>query len=322
MPKVSVIIPIYNVERFMPDTVQSVLCQSEKDIEVILVDDGSTDGSGAICDGFMEEDDRVRVIHKQNGGLSSARNAGIALASAEYVLLVDGDDYIHPQAVERLLAVQSQYPSDLIQFQYTEVTEVEPLPALNAISVAAQTTTAKEAFEYLYQYGGVCASACTKLFKKELLQAIPFDHIRHEDEMWCTRAFPRNMTITYIPDALYGYVMRQGSIIHSSFQEGRLDTLTIKQERRKTLERLGLHELLEQEWNGLFSCVFLLYKDAGLAENRQIQKKLTAYLRSSGVMHKAHVRGRMRLFYALARLRPEWSLKLYEMYYRYLHRDP
>ena len=200
MPKASIIIPIYNVRSYVKKTIESALNQSEPDIEVILVDDGSTDGSGEICNAYAEMDRRVVVIHKKNGGLSSARNAGTEVASTEYVMYLDGDDYLRQDAVERCLEMMRQYPSDFIQFLYQEVRE-DNEPVLNIpIGEIYQAHTSRELFENLYKLGGVAASGATKFMRRELALQIPFENIRHEDEMWCTRAFQKNLTVTYIPD--------------------------------------------------------------------------------------------------------------------------
>lgn len=268
MPKVSIVIPIYNVKDYMSASVQSAVDQTEPEIEIILVDDGSTDGSQRLCDQYAEMDSRITVIHKVNGGLSSARNAGVAAAKAPYILLLDGDDYLHERAVERLLEISSRHPSDIVQFQYTEVPEVVKLPELVEAKVEAQANTAEEAFRYLYRWGGVCASGCTKLFRKQLLEEIPFESIRHEDEMWCTRAFPRNLKITYIPDVLYGYVIRSGSIIHSSFNRHKLNSFTISEERLKILQFLKLDDLVSCEFRKLFCIILSLYNEAKNANDQ------------------------------------------------------
>ncbi len=316
MPKVTIIIPIYNVKDYLEVSVRSAREQTEGDIQIILVDDGSTDGSGALCDGYAAQDSRIQVIHKENGGLSSARNAGVGAVKAEYVLLLDGDDYLHPQAVERLLAAMDRSPADLIQFQWQEVPEQLPLPDLAPIAVEARAETPREAFDQLYRQGGVCASGCTKLFRRELLERIPFQPIRHEDEVWCTQAFPQGLTVTYIPDVLYGYVMRPGSIIHSCFNKKRMEILTVKEQRLAALRELELADLEQTEWNSLFSTLFLLYRDAKLAKNKKAQRDLLDYLEASPVLKKAHISGRMKLFYILAKLSKKLSLNLYYEYWK------
>ena len=108
MPKISVIVPVYKVEKYIHKCVDSILNQTFSDIEVILVDDGTPDRCGEICDAYGEQDSRVKVIHKENGGLSDARNAGMPHASGEYIIFIDSDDYIE---------------SDMLEYMYTRLTE-------------------------------------------------------------------------------------------------------------------------------------------------------------------------------------------------------
>jgi glycosyltransferase involved in cell wall biosynthesis len=116
-PKVSVIIPVYQVENFLRRCVDSVLGQTLRDIEIILVDDGSPDQCPEICDAYAEAHDNVRVIHKKNGGLSSARNAGMRAASGKYVLFVDSDDWIDPETASELFATAEKYQVDFVRFR-------------------------------------------------------------------------------------------------------------------------------------------------------------------------------------------------------------
>lgn len=112
MPKISIIVPVYNVEKYLEKCVRSILAQTFTDFELILVDDGSPDSSGAMCDQFAEQDQRVKVIHKENGGLSDARNAGIELATGEYLGFVDSDDYSYLRVLHFVCILKS-HPADL-----------------------------------------------------------------------------------------------------------------------------------------------------------------------------------------------------------------
>lgn len=114
MPKISIIVPIYNVEKYIEKCIQSILNQTFSDFELILVNDGSTDSCGEICDKYKKLDDRIIVIHKVNGGLSSARNAGIDIARGEYIGFIDSDDYIHEKMYEILYNNAITYNSDIV----------------------------------------------------------------------------------------------------------------------------------------------------------------------------------------------------------------
>ena len=274
---VSVVISIYNVENYATKAIETSIKQTYPNIEIILVDDGSTDGSGALCNQFAEKDRRIKVIHKENGGLSSARNAGAEAAAGEYIMFLDGDDYLRLDAVERLVDVLARRPSDMIQFEYTEVDANEK--QINAADSITDTdrsirgaSTPAEFFNELYRKGGVYASGCTKLFKKELIQQIPFQNILHEDEMWCTEAFQHNMSVTYISDVLYYYVMRDNSIIHSSFNRSKLDSFHSSEARISVLEKLGLNELASVEYSKLFGTILTLHYSAKSAGDKEALK--------------------------------------------------
>jgi glycosyltransferase involved in cell wall biosynthesis len=121
MPKVSVIIPVYNVEKYLRRALDSILSQTCKDWEAILVDDGSTDGSGRIADEYAASDQRFKVVHKANGGLSDARNAGLENINGEYLIFLDADDFLHPQLMELCLEAALRDQSDLVAYTYDRI---------------------------------------------------------------------------------------------------------------------------------------------------------------------------------------------------------
>ena len=122
-PLISVIVPVYNVEKYLGKCVDSILAQTYENLEIILVEDGTRDGCGAICDAYAAKDPRVRVIHKENGGLSSARNAGMDIARGEYFGFVDSDDWIEPETYETLLNLAEKYNADLVSGSRYDVAE-------------------------------------------------------------------------------------------------------------------------------------------------------------------------------------------------------
>lgn len=297
MSKVSVIIPIYNVENYVRKTIESVVCQTEPDIEIILVDDGSTDHSRQICDAYARQDCRIMVIHKENGGLSSARNAGTAVATSDYVMFLDGDDYLKQNAVERAYKVMKEYPSDFVQFLYQEVEEGEEPAEQMQSKPLYQAHTSRELFENLYRLGGVAASGATKLFRRELMLQIPFENIQHEDEMWCTKAFQKNLTVTYISDELYYYVMRKGSIIHSEFNSRKMDVFKVIDRRISVLQQLHLFNLVSKEYEKLFLMILKLYRDAkesgDISAANEIRKVFENEKKK--IYDNAHVRGKYKV---------------------------
>lgn len=122
MKKISVIVPIYNVEKFLQISVQSIVSQTYRNLEIILINDGSTDNCGKMCDAFAKQDNRIIVVHKENAGLSSARNTGMDIATGDYITSVDSDDFIHPQTYEIAITVFEKVADvDFIEWSYQKV---------------------------------------------------------------------------------------------------------------------------------------------------------------------------------------------------------
>lgn len=167
MPKISIIVPVYNVEKYLEKCVRSILAQTFTDFELILVDDGSPDSSGAMCDQFAEQDQRVKVIHKENGGLSDARNAGIEIATGEYLGFVDSDDYIADDMYELLYTNIVKEDADLSICGIYDVYEgKEPVEKQQQYIVLDKVAAMKMILEAKV----VSVHAVNKLYKKKFLK--------------------------------------------------------------------------------------------------------------------------------------------------------
>lgn len=214
---VSIIVPVYNVELYLKRCLDSILNQSYKNLEIILVDDGSTDGCPQICDGFAQKDIRVKVLHKVNGGLSSARNAGLDIASGEFVTFVDSDDLIHPNFVERLVEAVKQTGMKMSVCLFNHFSDEEPLffdekktnplclSVDDSISFYCELTPAKST---------AFISSCTKLYKKDLFKNIRFPEGKiYEDGLVSYKLIDAADGVAYIAETLYGYYMRSNSIM-------------------------------------------------------------------------------------------------------------
>ena len=217
--KISIIIPVYRVEAYIYECIDSVLRQDYADFEIILVDDGSPDRCGAICDAYAAADPRVRVIHKENGGLSDARNAGLAHASGEYVLFLDSDDYWNdPHVLTRLTERVRLTGAELLNFSYqkffedTGVTE----PYFSETESMPHPLTLPQQLSWLTQRGLYIASACNKMIRRSLLDGLTFRRgVFSEDIEWCAALLLRAGSVDFIPESFYCYRQRSGSIRHS-----------------------------------------------------------------------------------------------------------
>ena len=235
---ISVIVPVYNTVRFLSDCVESILNQTYTDLEVILIDDGSHDGSGAVCDAFSEKDSRVRVIHQKNGGISAARNAGLKTASGSIFAFVDSDDFLAPDFYKTVFSLMTEYDADIAMCEYATLNEGVPLPAVSAQPPAVSD----EPLKFMSRVPTISVSLLmTKLFRRELFEGILFPEDKvHEDDFMITEVFFRAGRVVYTNVPYYGYIQRAGSFSHTmvpvSYQHGYESML----ERAELMERHGL----------------------------------------------------------------------------------
>ncbi len=171
---ISVIVPVYQVKEYLSRCVRSIERQTYGDLEILLVDDGSTDGTGELCDALSREDERIRVFHKENGGTSSARNLGLAQAKGEYLGFVDGDDFIEPDMYERLMEAALRSGADMVQIGRDELTaKGEVLPPICLPPDEEEKISAQDFLRELLMHRGDC-SFCTKLVKRSLFDGKEF----------------------------------------------------------------------------------------------------------------------------------------------------
>ena len=169
-PLLSVIVPVYNVEEYLARCVDSILQQTYRNLEVILVDDGATDASGAICDAYAASDCRVKVLHKENGGLSSARNAGLEAATGEYIAFVDSDDWITPDAYAHLLDLMQKYSVKLVCGGRFDVDGKTGEKTVGLCPKKEEVISSEELVGRIFLWQGCDSSACDKLYHRSLLE--------------------------------------------------------------------------------------------------------------------------------------------------------
>ena len=214
--QLSIIIPVYNVEQYLQCCVQSVITQTYQDLQVILVNDGSTDSSGVLCDQLARQDSRIQVVHKKNGGLSDARNAGLKVATGEYVAFLDSDDvYLLNDGLEQLMTLAHDEQPDVLLFQAVDVYphHQNVRKAYDADYLATHTGT--EVFYQLVRTQSFNMSACFQVIRRDLLEEyqLYFEKgLLSEDVDWSLRLWQYVDKVRAINLPLYGYQHREGSI--------------------------------------------------------------------------------------------------------------
>lgn len=226
MELISVIIPVYNVEPYLERCIDSVLAQTYNYLQIILVDDGSSDKSGLICDGYKELDSRIRVIHKKNGGLADARNAGLQVAEGKYVGFVDSDDYIANDMYEKMYQALKPYSMSIACCGRVDLYEkgMKGRTRKRFVRKKEKFYNREEALKSLCLYESMDFSVCDKLFDIRLFQNICFPKGRtSEDVPVIYEVYKRAQGVIHIGEAKYYYCHRTGSTTGQAFYIRRLD---------------------------------------------------------------------------------------------------
>lgn len=223
--KVSVIIPVYNVEKYLPRCFQSVEKQTYENLEIILVDDGSKDNCGKLCDKYSKKDKRVRVIHTENEGLSSARNKGMEISTGDAIFFLDSDDYISKECIEKMVSLIKDNDADISIIQMKYISEAMNEEVVNNGSEEVKVMDSENAIEEsLYQRLYTCC-APAKLYKRSAIGDIRFPIGRiSEDLATCHLLLDRAQKIVYSNYFGYYYRQHESSIMHV-FNPRRLDAL-------------------------------------------------------------------------------------------------
>ena len=288
MPKATVVVPVYNVEKYLEKCVDSILAQTEPDFELLLVDDGSTDGSGGLCDKLAERDGRVRVIHQENQGLGGARNTGIQQAQGDWLLLVDSDDWIEPQTLEKTMEAGLREEADLVMFAYRSVDEggrilqtyMENAPKDRGLPLEQQPALLLTS-----------PSAYIRLYRRELLErtGILFPpRVWYEDMRTTPKLLAEARQVVYLDYVGYNYFSRTGSITKNQNAARNREIVEAFDDLLPWFQRQGLFEKYRQEL-----CYLVVY-----------HADLTASVRVLLIDKKHPLLGELRAY--LERWFPDW----------------
>lgn len=326
---VSVVIPVYNVEKYLSVCLDSVCGQNYQNLEILLVDDGSTDGSGRICDRYAAMDNRIKVIHQKNRGLASARNAGIEQAAGEYVYFVDSDDCLHAGLLEKAVHLAEERNANLVQVNYCGVDEDFVPPAQQTIGNAAVFEFSTEQAlknlevdcqEFAEDIRLVTTVAWSKLYRRRLFGQVRFmEGLRiHEDQMAAHNFIIAAGGMVFCDAPFYYYRTIEKSIIRSEWKSTKLVILDCYRDRlEKTKKYCGqsdknLVKLMGQRY---LTCIFKNYimaeRYAQPEEKEALKEQLAARMKKELKSQKAFLGWKDKTVFSLFAAMPGLFVKIY-----------
>ena len=274
MELISVIVPVYKVEDCLDKCVRSIVEQTYSNLEIILVDDGSPDRCGAMCDAWAEKDGRIKVLHKENGGLSDARNAGLKIATGSLISFIDSDDWIEPDFLEALLGAMESHRAQLAECAVNLVDEEGKVLRLRE-TVKVPFVDKLEGLRRLILEDGIYQTVWNKLYRREVLEGILFEKGKcHEDDFWTYQVFDRMDRLAVVERPMYYYLQRSGSIMGAGYSLKRLDGPEARYRRMQYLSKYDeLRNLTRQQL--MLDCMWHL-QSALRCLNGQDQKTAVA----------------------------------------------
>lgn len=261
-PLISIIVPVYKVEDYLGKCIESILSQSITNFELILIDDGSPDKCGDICDHYANIDSRIKVIHKRNEGLSAARNSGLDIAKGEYVGFVDSDDWIDENMYGTLMGLLIDNDGDIAQCEFIRTFD-ENEKVDNSKNNTIETFNNFEALKNLYSEKAISTVVSwNKLYRRDLFEYIRFPVGKlHEDEFTTHKLLYKSRKLVYTSKVFYYYRQTPNSIMNSKFNKKRLDILDAMQERLEfaelTTNEMFINETLKKY---MFRLIYFYYK--------------------------------------------------------------
>lgn len=274
-PLISVIVPVYNVEQYLKKCVDSIINQTYLNIEILLVDDGSTDNSGKICDEIKKRDKRIKVIHKENGGLSDARNTGLDIFKGEYVTFVDSDDWINEEYISYLYGLIKKYNVELSVCEIINITDSGKILNKNLENLQEFTLDEKEAVHELLKSELFSTSVCGKLYNRKIFlnRRFPIGKL-YEDIPVTYDILLKGVKLAFGARGLYYYLTRNNSITTIKFKPSRMDAIFFVED---AMEKVALKypEFKEEINIRIFCAYFALLNSFGNDKDSIYYKRVT-----------------------------------------------
>lgn len=257
MPLISVIVPVYRVEKYLDRCLASIAGQTYRNLEIILVDDGSPDASGAICDAWAAKDSRIRVIHKENAGAGAARNTGLDVAAGEIISMIDSDDYLELHMYEHLLSLMTQ-DVDIAECDICW-TERDDLPMEDGSKAEIKICDVEDAMRLHIRDEIFCQTPPNKLYRMQTIADIRFPEGNLiDDEYFTYRVIGNARKLARSSACMYAYRQQTGSAMHKAFSLRRLQGLEAKLQRLEYLEKKMPSLVYEAKFDLFFTAMFLM----------------------------------------------------------------
>lgn len=311
MLKVSLIVPVYNVESYLNSCINSILIQTYQNFELILINDGSLDGSGEICDFYAKKDNRITVIHKQNEGVSTARNIGLSIAKGEYIVFIDSDDFIHRDLLKTTVRIAKDYLSDIVIFQYQKCFQnqviKQPITS-NVIQYSSQ-----EAIREMLKGNVFRGIVWNKLYKASKIRglSLPINRNYGEDTKFTYESFKISENIVFIDSELYYYRDNPKSAMNHQISKDNLAIFETYDEIVKDTLFLypNLHNELYNAYNiRIFEFVTKINKDNQLLL-KEISKKARIHI--DGMLNSKMITKKNKLLLCLLAYAPSLFWEIY-----------
>ena len=253
---ISIVVPIYKVEAYLNRCVESIVNQTYQKLEIILVDDGSPDKCPRMCEKWAEKDNRIRVVHKENGGLSDARNAGMRVATGDYISFIDSDDYISLEFIETLYNIAKTQTADIVECSVANCYEDGRVDAFEDDSLLFSLNT-ESALSGLIAETPFHQHVWNKLYRSSIALKVPFAVGKlNEDEFWTYQVFGQAKRVAKINKTMYFYLQRSGSIMGEGYNIRRLDALEGKANRQRYIEDYFPNLAVQSRLDLFGSCIF------------------------------------------------------------------
>lgn len=277
--KISVIVPIYNVEDYLHRCIDSIINQTYTNLEIILVDDGSPDNCPIICDEYAKKDSRIRVVHKKNGGLSDARNAGIDIATGEYIMFIDSDDFVDIEMMESMMKNMIDNKVDMVVCNIKYVYEDREVVKYNQ---SDRILDRYEAMEEYLKDGVVQAVAWNKLYKKSLINKMRYKVGKtNEDEFFTYKVVDKTAKIYYNSTPFYNYLQRDSSIM-GKYSIKRLDGVEASYERLNFIKERYPSFYLNEKKTFLNLCIYsymMILRNKNIDSGNKGKNILSSYVK-------------------------------------------